>query len=494
MNDSVPSTRRMVDAALWALLATCIVRLWLMPLPSSFWIDEIATAFVVHFGAHHWSFACAPQVPASIYYYLPRSAEALLGFSEVVYRIPSIVVSLASLFIVSRLAVRLINAEAAWPAVFFCFSLKGFNYEAGDARPYALGIFVTLATVYLLVRWLDSGLWLYALGFLISGSLLWRVHLLLWPVYLLLGAYLLVRLCSGDTKVGWWQAGTVVLLLSLALAPVLLQALSLMHQAASHVVVPVPKAIQLIRTLKVPFILCCGAATIVLSLVWRQKGMSTRPSLSSAVLILGLWLVHPLALFAFSGITGTSVFLPRYLSMTLPGIALAAAAIATYFLSSKTVRPVTALFALGVLVLFGNWRDVWPPHQTSDWRNAALQINKLNLGADTPILLPSPFIEAVTPTWTPDYPLPSFLYCHLTVYPVRGLPYPFPFQSSVEAQANAARLASGALPAAGRFVIYGGDWNVRMWRRWFQQQPNLQGWESRRLGPFGDVDAVLFKR
>jgi hypothetical protein len=137
---------------------------------------------------------------------------------------------------------------------------------------------------------------------------------------------------------------------------------------------------------------------------------------------------------------------------------------------------------------------MWPRHQSSDWRSAALQINALNLGDDTPVLLPSPFIEAQTPTWTPAYPLPSFLYCHLTVYPIRGIPYPFPFQTSFEAKANAARLAVSVLPAASRFVIYGGDWNVRMWRQWFQQQPSLHGWESRRLGPFGDVDAVLFKR
>ena len=36
---------------LFALLCLCILRLWLMPLPSSLWVDELGTVFVVHHGA-----------------------------------------------------------------------------------------------------------------------------------------------------------------------------------------------------------------------------------------------------------------------------------------------------------------------------------------------------------------------------------------------------------------------------------------------------------
>jgi hypothetical protein len=52
-----------------ALLTVCIARLWLVPLPSSFRVDELVTAFVVKHPGHA-SFAVAPQVPQSIYYWL----------------------------------------------------------------------------------------------------------------------------------------------------------------------------------------------------------------------------------------------------------------------------------------------------------------------------------------------------------------------------------------------------------------------------------------
>ncbi len=52
-----------------------------MPLPSSFWVDEMVSAFVIHFGPEHPSLAVAPQVTETVYYWLPRAAEALFGFS-----------------------------------------------------------------------------------------------------------------------------------------------------------------------------------------------------------------------------------------------------------------------------------------------------------------------------------------------------------------------------------------------------------------------------
>ena len=55
---------RIFNLLLGLLLAVSITRLWLMPLPSSFWVDEMATAFVVHHGPNDPSFAVAPQVPA----------------------------------------------------------------------------------------------------------------------------------------------------------------------------------------------------------------------------------------------------------------------------------------------------------------------------------------------------------------------------------------------------------------------------------------------
>ena len=93
---------------------------------------------------------------AFIYYWLPRWAEAMWGFSEAVYRLPSVLAMGITLLLVARLAARLIHPRAGWFAVFACLALNGIDYQAADARPYGLGTCVAAAGVLFLVRWLDT--------------------------------------------------------------------------------------------------------------------------------------------------------------------------------------------------------------------------------------------------------------------------------------------------------------------------------------------------
>src|SRR5271155_2974308 len=169
------SREHVLNLLLGFLLAACITRLWLMPLPSSFWVDEMATVFVVHHGPNDPSLAVAPQVPDSIYYRLPQAAEALLGFSEISYRLPSVFLMGIALFLIARLSARLIAPEAAWFAVFVCLSMRGFNDQAADARPSALGTCLAAASLWFLIRWLDSDRWWDASLFVIFAALIWRV-------------------------------------------------------------------------------------------------------------------------------------------------------------------------------------------------------------------------------------------------------------------------------------------------------------------------------
>ncbi len=153
------------------------------------------------------------------------------------------------------------------------------------------------------------------------------------------------------------------------------------------------------------------------------------------------------------------------------------------------------VFAAGVLIMLGQWRQPWPMHHGSDWRLAAHTVDQwARNNPNTPVLCPSPFIEARPPVWQPSYALPGFLYCHLPVYPFRGKPYLLPFESSPEAKRYVESLAEGPITASGRFLIYGGSGSVRYWRNWFSIQPEFSTWHRERLGPFGDVVVELFEK
>ncbi len=473
--------RRLLPAA---LLAVCIARLWLMPLGSSFWVDEAETAFVVHFGYHHPSLAIVPQITASLYYWLPFAAEKIFGFSEAVLRIPSLLAMGIALFFIFRLATRLIHPEAGWFAVFACLAIRGIDYEAGNARPYALGICVASAALWALVRWMDSQRWLDGLLFVVLAGLLCWVQLIYWPFYVIPVLYVVLK-----QRVAWPQVGAIFALLAAAMIPVLTTALYVARNGGeTHAFAPVPTLRDLFGSFKFLLPAVCFAGAWLLSRMKNGATSNDQPPRSAVALIVGWWAAQPLCIYAFSLITGNSVFSPRYLSLGWPGTALASTLAALFFMPPKCWRPAAIALGVAALVLFGQWNALWPPHHNSDWRAASRAVNALDWGAATPVIFPSPFVEGKPPIWRPDYPLPGFLYCYLTVYPVTGEPYLLPYEDSPEA-----RRYAETLPHDRRFVIYGDNRNVHLWQGWFAARPELQGWRNRLLGPFGDVDVALFE-
>ena len=417
----------------------------------------------------------------------------MFGISEAAYRLPSVLVMGLALFLFARLAARLIHPAAGWFAVFACLAMRGINDEAADARPYALGTCLVAAAVFFLARWLDSTRWRDALVFVVLAALLWRVHLLFWPFYLVFAGYVGARLATRSTRVPGRHAALVFATLGAVLLPVAWDALHLLHDAKAHVIVPPPTALEFVYSLKIGLVLLCGAGAWVLSrlLRWREPG--TRPAAPALVLFGAWWLCQPICLFAFSHITGNSVFVARYLSLLLPGAALAATAVAAISIPPERWMPLSFALGAGVLLFLGQWRQPWPAHHNSDWRGAALAINQ-RAAPDTPVICPSPFIEAKPPVWTPDYPLPGFLYAHLSVYPLHAPALLFPYDFSTEAGRFAQHLSTDVLSSREQFVIYGQHPAALFWKDWFAARPEFSTWRNQPLGSFGDVDAILFER
>lgn len=326
------------------------------------------------------------------------------------------------------------------------------------------------------------------------GALLWRVHLLFWPFYFVFLAYMAVRAARRENQVGAVRLGAVISLLGIVLAPVFLDAMSLYRQAGQHVVMALPSVRDLVASLKFGLVLVCGGGAYLAMRLRRRRGDFPVAGKASVVLVLSWWLCQPLCLFAASWLTGRSVFVPRYLWLALPGAALAATLAASRFIPAKLWKPAAAALGLGALLLNGQWSRPWPLHHNSDWRRAADAIEGSVKGPDVPVICPSPFIEAKTPVWSPEYRLPGFLYAQLYVYPIPGRIYPFPFESSPEAEAFAARLSKDVFPGADRFLIYGGAGHVAFWSEWFERRPELARWRNTPLGPFADVEVVLFER
>lgn len=477
------------------LLVLCLARLWLMPLPSSFWLDETATIFVAQQGAGHPSvIEAGPQSWWSWYYPAIRVSGAVFGYSEIAARVPSVLAMAGLLALLAALARRLIHPQAGWFAVFACMALPGIDYQAANARPYAVGMFFFGAAALFLVRWFDSGRWRDALLFAACAAFTLHIHLMFWPSCVLFLLYAAVLMAGGKTRVKWRSAVLIFGIWAVALLPVIVDTFSLFRQARTHVVAPLPSIAQLVRSLELTLVLGCAAAAWLLSRACRWPRNPTRISFTAVALAGGWWLWQPVLLYAFSWATGESVFVPRYLQLALPGAALAATVATAWFVPAGQWPKLAAALGLGVLIFGGHWGRLWPLHHNSDWRAAAATVNRLEAGGDIPLICPSAYVEARPPVWRPDYLLPGFLYTQLYVYPIEAPTYLFPFEDSPAADAWAASLSEDTLRASGQFLIYGWQPQVDFWRDWFAKRPEFQGWRQTRLGPFADVDVVLFDR
>ena len=477
------------------LLAVGVTRFWLMPLPSSFWLDETATIFVARHGAGDPSLAvAAPQAWRSWYYPLIHWTGSVLGYSEIATRLLSVLALAGFLWMFALLAQRLIHPRAGWFAVFACLALPGFNYQAANARPYAVGMCAFAVALLFLIRWLDSGRWLPGLLFAGTAAVTLYIHLLFWPSCLVFALYAAARVSRQETKVAWRRVAAVFGLCGVLILPVLFETISLLREAGAHVIAPPPSLAQFLRSLELTLLVACAGGAWLIAL-WRHSQAETAKLSASAMVGIGAWwLCQPIVLFAFSWLTGNGIFVPRYLQLALPGAALAATAAAALFIPAPQWNRFAAVLALGALVFGGPWRPLWPRHHNSDWRAAAAAVNRMEASAATPVICPSPFIEARPPAWRPDYPLPGFLYAHLDEYPIQANPYLFPFADSPQAEGYASTLARGSLSTSHRFLIYGWEPQVNFWRDWFAARPEFAGWRQRRLGPFADVDLVEFER
>jgi len=354
----IPKGRVSLNFLLIVTLALCIIRLWLMPLPSSFWVDEMGTAFVVRHGANDPTLRAAPQVADSIYYALPKLIDRLAGTTEAGYRLFSLLAMAGTLAAMAGIAARLIDPRAAWIAVFACMAFKQFNYEAADARPYALGSLVLTCAILLLIRWLDTGRVRDGVFFAATAALLWWVHLLFWPFYLSFVLYAGFRIFTGQTAMGWRQSLAVFAGVVAAVLPVAIRSLALLQQAGAHVVAPAPQFSDLSAELKIGAI--TGACTIAFLVSryfgWRSPRVSAPAA--SVVLIAAWWLIDPLILYGFSCITGTSVFISRYMYLAVPGATLMSILVASLLVPPEKWKKFACGIGVAVLLLGGRWNHL----------------------------------------------------------------------------------------------------------------------------------------
>ena len=127
----------------------------LISLNQSFWLDEAITAKVANFSFPEILTFLKGDFNPPLYYLIIKFWADIFGNSEISLRIPSVIFSLLSVFLLFLLAVDLSKNKAKIAALFLATSPLHIYYSQ-EARAYSLACFLSLLTLFLFQKSLKN--------------------------------------------------------------------------------------------------------------------------------------------------------------------------------------------------------------------------------------------------------------------------------------------------------------------------------------------------
>jgi 4-amino-4-deoxy-L-arabinose transferase-like glycosyltransferase len=431
----------------------------------------------------HRSMDWAGQSP--LYYLTAWLALVTGGRQEWALRLPSLLALMVAAWLLYKLAARLFDSETARLSV-LAFACSGpVAFAASDARPYALGLCLLLATAWVLIRWLDTGQARYAAGSVLLSALTIYAHYLFGPVLVVLGLFA-VSHSLREGKVRLWQLPLVGVASAVLTLPLVAQFRHFYQDRAVHSFASTPQFGDLFASVAPPVLAGSLAVGILLALLISPENRRPAPRRDSLLLAAGWALVPPVLLFAISVFSPAKLFVPRYYISCIPGLCLLAGWLARSVAAAPGQRIVGTVVVIAAIMTFGT-----PHHRAEDWSGAMRRINAEN-SSDLPVWVASGFVEAADPKALEDPRLRDVLFSPQVMYSPRGRLVRLPYRLDAESIQYLERLIP-SLEHQNRFVlvvVYEG----LAFEPWLRGRLALLGFRSESLGNFGSVGVFRFSR
>lgn len=281
--------------------------------------DEIATVDVATRNTTQiWRLSRTIDASVTPYYLFMHAWMDVFGISEWALRAPSWLAMTVTAGLVAELGRRLYSPATGLLAGMLFALLPSSSRYAQEARVYAIATMLSVIAVLLLYRAIDRPSVGRFTAYGISVALLGAGHLIALTV---LGAHLvIIAMCvrrTRDRRPAWvWLAVTATA--GLVLSPLALVGVGQLDDQLGWIYGPL--------TAK-DLVTAPGAITGSVGVAWLLIGMATlatwRPSQRVAELI--ALAVLPVIVVAAGGALGQPIWVPRYLLVATPGLALLAA-------------------------------------------------------------------------------------------------------------------------------------------------------------------------
>ena len=436
-------------AAYGVALAACI-SVWFLAVRAPLWTDETLSYWQIAGGFRQiWSRSIQGNSFAA-YAYILWLTNTLFGSRGIVLRIPSILAMLAAVYVFYRCARELFDWDVALIAT-VCFILpRGIAFAAIDVRPYSFALLVTNLTIFLFLRWMKTGQTGYAALMGIAAAGIFYFHYLFSTILVALAvSYLLTRAPSLRTDLR--QISIALGCFAIVLLPVLPRLRYIYQTRATHSFADAPQWKSVVDVLNPgtgQLLVLAGA--LLLAIVARQLLIPQRELLGKLLLCASLALVPIFCLYAVSVTTSVHVFIPRYLLVATPGIALCWGWLCS-LIDSRALRSLFCFAFVALCVGQAYSSPISRRHEES-WKESLAFADANAANDHAPLLMCSPLIEA-------DFqPMPavasqSVLYAPLSYYKVSAPVVPLPRTLNAEAERQAAQFLLKAAPEHTRFLV-----------------------------------------
>lgn len=303
--------------------------------------DELATWGMVSIDWSHFA-SVLRNVDATLapYYLLMRGWVALVGNTDLLLRLPSVIFAAAAAGLVAGVGIKLGGRRVGLAGGLIFALIPGMSRYAQDARPYALTMFAAALATFALVRLLERPRFALYLAYALAMILVGLANVVALMLLLAHGVAVWQIRRSGRAFLAWLAAAVIGLLPAL---PLLYLGL---RQSTTQINWIPPLTWSRLGDTPVQLFGAAVVAGAVMALAL------TAMSLRSSMRIITLWAVVPAAGLAAAQFV-TPLWVPRYLLFALPAWAL---------LAAMSLRRLTVL--RGLIAVLGIGALAWPTQLT----------------------------------------------------------------------------------------------------------------------------------
>ena len=473
--------------AVYGLAVLVAISAWFLAIRAPLWLDETVSYWQIAGGfGQIWSRSFpVPSFPA--YLYILWLAKTLFGDRELVLRIPSILAMLAALYVFFRCARELFPLDVSLVAtVLFAFHYQ-IGFAAIDVRPYAFAILTTNLAILAFLRWINTRKLSYAAMFGTATAGIFHFQYLFGTIVVVFVVYYLATrwasLASDLRPIA--VAFACCLVFMIPLAP---QLTNMYRTRNTHVFADAPQLSDVTLILTPGHVLFVFAGAVLVAALTRKLITPDREMFRTLLFCFLLAILPTAILYGVSVVTPLHLFIPRYLLIAVPGVALGWAWLVG-LIDSRLLR---LLFCVGFVAInaFEDYTSPFTHIHGYTWKYA-LEFADGNVAPDhATLLICSDLPEADSQPMPAGPAVESILFAPVSYYKVSAPIVPLPRSLNAEAQHQIARFLPRAEAEHRRFLVLAFVYSGRI-LEWIAYQTRFT-YTPHMLGQFGGVWVVEF--